>query len=46
MISTKISILGTLLLLAVVSKLVLSFTKELYDGETRLIRAKIGRAHV
>ena len=40
MISTKISILGTLLLLAVVSKLVLSFTKELYDGETRLIRAK------
>jgi len=40
MISTKISILGALLLLAVVSKLVLSFTKELYDGETRLIRAK------
>ena len=38
--SIKISTLGALLLLAVMSKLVLSFTKELYDGETRLIRAK------
>lgn len=35
-----IRILGKLLLLAVVSKLVLSFTKVSYDGETRLIRAK------
>lgn len=38
MIST--GILGALLLLVVVSKLVLSFTKVSYDGETRLTRAK------
>ncbi len=40
MISTEISILGALLLLAVISKLVLLFTKKLYDGQTRLTRVK------
>ncbi len=40
MTSTEVSILGALLVLAVVCKLVLSFTKVAYDGETRLTRAK------
>ncbi len=40
MTATEVSILGALLVLAVVCKLVLSFTKVSYDGETRLVRAK------